>query len=1673
MHLQRKVWRHLLCAAALVTFALPLATPLATPAHAQQAQPSEIVSGCTPSTTTVTVKGVVIPGTTGNCYVAARMSNGLPVAFNPIGQQDTATFICDALTASLFGLGGTVGAQTVPAGCYNVQATVTDITTGSPATIVSGTCGNVVAGVSGGAVDCSGVRSPICPVGSAPTTSTTAPCLFNSLVTPPIATNGYSPANTATATINPGANHAYRITFTGYIPTSSLGSCPAGTTLVPNVVLTISAGVPPISVVRPTAPGGACSFSISVDKKYVEITRITLTTTPAICGGQLFFAEGLKSFFGPTCSVVALAYGTVVLKTGVDCTTEPATGTAAPSPFPSGSTYACSNGTLSVTNILMNGIGVTFSVTGPASFNQLNTLGGSCAGLGTTTSLNGVTGIASVALCATGPGAVSIQACLTLPLPNNQPEICSSTISFTFTQVARRVVPQVRWAGEKIELTKCFGPALQGEPVEFVLKGNNPGLNATLLPTGLGNLFTTGAFENTATVIPENDTIWTVTDVNGCASVLGFADGEGQMLVDAAIFSSTEAGEAAGTPIVNEHVFEVFYLKFDHLDLENINPAQVYQTATALKPYLGWLAGTADVLDATVFPTSFTLPSPPGANMEVAGPTGYSVPLCATQYIRAMVHGYFEIPGDPSGRPATSVAVSGAPLTSGGSPSAGSFVLPAGRWVLPEDWPVLATFAGFGAGSNPPDFTPSSVLAWDLNGGWVFNPAGENPIFCVGNGTFAPDAEANGLGEGASLSIDGGYGAIPLSKVDLGPCSSVDGAGTFYETSPAACKGGETIGIGPFDPNQACTTSFPLTYAPAGSTAIGGTGEPGAFSCPTGVVGLCQVPTGPNSTYLPNATLNQWDAPMPPAQISFGIVGSPAFGFLDEVNKTGLYGLTFDLGATFTCSSGTFSSSLATCVGSGGVTVTPTCSNTGYTFDPLTETCRLEVNPDPFYSEAIPASPFIPPVTNNGGYLWNSWNFTAGTVTAVRATPTCFSNAPAGSCVPGQSTSVFATFTQLGITALPLTCPSSYFTTPATGGCNVPGGINVTTCVTSGTSDSIVVGDGSGFLPGMTVEVYSASTGVTIAGSLTFTLAITNVLASPQPGFPLAAELVFAPGTLTPAGVCGAAFTEVFIARQFGLPVPSAAPFHVGDVINIGSFGAKFAEVPVFLIDATNNIVYVTNTGFIAFRFGPCNGSGSGISRPGGPIGNLTCEPNLLVPPGTLVQTGPVAAGGLPAEQTGPPPTPYPFWQWVPAPPAAGSAPTAGTVYSDNHGESVVSLSTAIATQVLPVHGACPGTPYVPLTLNGVVISCELPNTALGALGLGTVAAALKAFSASSPGCIQTFPSGTFVTLANATIGPNGPAAGQICVNSLGGIEFGASATLGQTTVQAVADYPYTRGEHPPIGSAPLTKIFTSAFVKSVAVSAGTPGPAGTTSYVVTITAKDVCGFPIFGEPIQVYALGNAGAAVLAPISAGVVLSASTTSAVLTVDPITGQATLSLEVLNTAIGTQGLIIKAVFPFERVERFAVVIAGTVTGLTVTVPYAPGWQQIGGPPGSNFSVVEALFAYDPVSGTYTNASAAAANLSSAPPSCTGYWAYFAAPMVVSLPVTSKSGDTATCTLAAGWNLVGNPFATPASIQSGVTAYHWNGTSYDVVGTIPVGGSVWIFNDGTHNSVVLTAT
>ncbi|MDQ2742826.1 MAG: hypothetical protein M3Z66_11110, partial [Chloroflexota bacterium] len=403
MQLHKRAWR-IISVAALVTFALPAATlSLATPANAQTAP-------LAPDTI----------NTAGGGLIASALPG---VAFNPIGIQHTVTFTCGSgltPTSSTPGFSGTTASPVIsgstgfPAtvsllpGCYNVTAAITDETQGTASAFTSATCGNQVATVTTATVNCASYASPICPVGqsaTAPATSSFNSCTGNVAPTftagvgscptgftfaaafsgnPATCTNNATTAsNTMTVTLNPGAPHAYLITFTGYTPTQTgypgtagVAACAPGETFVPGPFnLTVSGSAPPQEVVTPVA-AGVCQFTVSAEKKYVEITNVNLTGP--CTGGPVLFSEGLKSFFGPPCTLSAVALGTLILKSGVNCAQplapgigpEPVNNTPAPAEYGVGAMYSCVGDTLSVINIPSSlfypaGLPITFTTTGP------------------------------------------------------------------------------------------------------------------------------------------------------------------------------------------------------------------------------------------------------------------------------------------------------------------------------------------------------------------------------------------------------------------------------------------------------------------------------------------------------------------------------------------------------------------------------------------------------------------------------------------------------------------------------------------------------------------------------------------------------------------------------------------------------------------------------------------------------------------------------------------------------------------------------------------------------------------------------------------------------------------------------------------------------------------------------------------------------------------------------------------------------------------------------------------------------------------------------------------------------------------------------------------------------------------------------------------------------------
>lgn len=330
-------------------------------------------------------------------------SIGPAEAFNPLGAQHTVTFTCGN-SAALLSFPSSGSTAALPAGCYDVQASLVDITNGSGATFDSATCANVRVPVITSTVNCSPVQNPICSIGfssvsGGPCHAATCPVgyvLSGTACQGPPDANGNCPtgatavtnssgsvaycvaatstnptaANQVVLTFNSSAPHVYFVEVSGYVGTTAAGTCPAGTTLVQDVPITPT-GLPAVVV------AAACQFSIRAEKKYIEATHLTIIPI-GTCTGSLIARVNNVDFVSP-CFFKVKATGMVILKTGVDCTngTEPSTGTSAiPAGFlPDPETliqpvYQCLNGVLSVIDVGVPGIQVNLESTN-GSFNPI------------------------------------------------------------------------------------------------------------------------------------------------------------------------------------------------------------------------------------------------------------------------------------------------------------------------------------------------------------------------------------------------------------------------------------------------------------------------------------------------------------------------------------------------------------------------------------------------------------------------------------------------------------------------------------------------------------------------------------------------------------------------------------------------------------------------------------------------------------------------------------------------------------------------------------------------------------------------------------------------------------------------------------------------------------------------------------------------------------------------------------------------------------------------------------------------------------------------------------------------------------------------------------------------------------------------------------------------------
>jgi len=410
--------------------------------------------------------------------------------------------------------------------------------------------------------------------------------------------------------------------------------------------------------------------------------------------------------------------------------------------------------------------------------------------------------------------------------PNDPNRTVTPEIAFySFNNNQIDIVPQVRWAGEKIVLEAVFGEGVSGD-VNFYLQNQSVG--------------TLEGIDDDS----EGSTVWTETNDNGTATVILTSDVAGQADVTAALYPhGPDAGQT------NQYRFRVYFLNFYSLTLGDVYGKRDHHNAGRWVP-------------ENPYNTNF----PDNATDE----GDYAINVSQDALERAQVKGWFMPSTKLSLRPVINVDLNGDGSTLEDA-DMNDVLAPAGHYVLPDDWQYLMTSQTF-------------KKYWDIM---------DDPSDSI-------------------AALEGGIAAVSGA---LGPYKTADGTGATVTDAEV---------IGPFAPG--IETMTPNGWMTTGAPTLD--------------------PLRDYYTIVPNGNVDAWDAPMPPAKITFTIVPSEipntAAGFFKEALKTDIYYETVSVGGVDTIA---FTS--------------------------------------PFYAILVPAHESIPPFNkdNGGHYDWNSFDLAIGPYT--------------------------------------------------------------------------------------------------------------------------------------------------------------------------------------------------------------------------------------------------------------------------------------------------------------------------------------------------------------------------------------------------------------------------------------------------------------------------------------------------------------------------------------------------------------------------------------------------------------------------------------------------------------------------------------------------------------------
>jgi hypothetical protein len=414
-------------------------------------------------------------------------------------------------------------------------------------------------------------------------------------------------------------------------------------------------------------------------------------------------------------------------------------------------------------------------------------------------------GFTSIVINAEGEEAVKIVVVASYPDPlQEQPQwlVCPEIISWNFWTQQLEKVPQVRWAGEKIVLEKEFGTSFVGYPVRFSLENQSPGC---LEPIG-GDMVAADANPGIMPGPNGCQEVWTSVDIDGVARCILVSESPGEVDVDLAIYEIGPDGQ-----MFNQHGFVVFFLKFEEIELSNVVGERVDN------PLTPWPEGHNTGIWDPENPWDLSL----DVDMETLN-------VSEDTLLRARVKGWF-MGDDLSVRPEATLDLDG--------DTSPDMTLPAGRWVLPDDWPALA-------GPFWQQFRPH----WDI----MTQP--NDDIMS------SPDGQRTWSQLTMSWTID----VMPDKMEELG-------AYWPWITNPytgVSSPAGPPVALGP----QALP--FPSI------------GVVGPFSSLDNYTPLANPVLG-RKTIVRNGKLNWWDCPMPPAKMIFLI--ESGVGFFKETDKGDVY----------------------------------------------------------------------------------------------------------------------------------------------------------------------------------------------------------------------------------------------------------------------------------------------------------------------------------------------------------------------------------------------------------------------------------------------------------------------------------------------------------------------------------------------------------------------------------------------------------------------------------------------------------------------------------------------------------------------------------------------------------------------------------------------------------------